>query len=141
MLMIFQNPTEQDAQYKVKSKYENFIGGQWVAPQEGNYFDNISPITGEKYSEVPRSTKADVDKAVEAAHKAQAEWGKKSLAERSQLLLNIADRVEENLEYLAVVETFDNGKPIRECLAADLPLVVDHFRYFAGVIRAEEGAN
>ena len=139
MLMIFQNPTEQDAQYKVKSKYENFIGGQWVAPQEGNYFDNISPITGEKYSEVPRSTKADVDKAVEAAHKAQAEWGKKSLAERSQLLLNIADRVEENLEYLAVVETFDNGKPIRECLAADLPLVVDHFRYFAGVIRAEEG--
>lgn len=137
--MIFQNPTEQDAQYKVKSKYENFIGGQWVAPQEGNYFDNISPITGEKYSEVPRSTKADVDKAVKVAHKAQAEWGKKSLAERSQLLLDIADRVEENLEYLAVVETFDNGKPIRECLAADLPLVVDHFRYFAGVIRAEEG--
>lgn len=137
--MIFQNPTEQDAQYKVKSKYENFIGGQWVPPQDGNYFDNISPITGEKYSEVPRSTKADVDKAVEAAHKAQAEWGQKSLAERSQLLLNIADRVEENLEYLAVVETFDNGKPIRECLAADLPLVVDHFRYFAGVIRAEEG--
>lgn len=137
--MIFTNPNEKDAKYKVKSQYANFIGGQWTEPQEGNYFDNISPITGEAYAKIPRSTKKDVDLAVVAARKAQEDWGKKSPAERSQLLLNIADRVEENLEYLAVIETFDNGKPVRETLTADLPLVVDHFRYFAGVIRAEEG--
>lgn len=137
--MIFTNPNEKDAKYKVKSQYANFIGGQWTEPQEGNYFDNISPITGETYAKIPKSTKKDVDLAVVAARKAQADWGKKSPAERSQLLLNIADRVEANLEYLAVIETFDNGKPVRETLTADLPLVVDHFRYFAGVIRAEEG--
>lgn len=137
--MIYTNPTEPNAQYKVKTQYENFINGQWQAPQQGNYFDNLSPITGEVYSQVPQSTKEDVDLAVQAAQQAQVEWGKKSPAERSQLLLDIADRVEQNLEYLAVIETFDNGKPVRETLTADLPLVVDHFRYFAGVIRAEEG--
>ena len=137
--MIYTNPTEANAQYKVKTQYENFINGQWQAPQQGNYFDNLSPITGEVYSQVPQSTKEDVDLAVQAAQQAQVEWGKKSPAERSQLLLDIADRVEQNLEYLAVIETFDNGKPVRETLTADLPLVVDHFRYFAGVIRAEEG--
>ena len=137
--MIYTNPTEPNAQYKVKTQYENFINGQWQAPQQGNYFDNLSPITGEVYSQVPQSTKEDVDLAVQAAQQAQVEWGKKSPAERAQLLLDIADRVEQNLEYLAVIETFDNGKPVRETLTADLPLVVDHFRYFAGVIRAEEG--
>ncbi|MCD8838763.1 MULTISPECIES: aldehyde dehydrogenase family protein [Staphylococcus] len=137
--MIYTNPTEANAQYKVKTQYENFINGQWQAPQQGNYFDNLSPITGEVYSQVPQSTKEDVDLAVQAAQQAQVEWGKKSPAERAQLLLDIADRVEQNLEYLAVIETFDNGKPVRETLTADLPLVVDHFRYFAGVIRAEEG--
>lgn len=137
--MIYTNPTEPNAQYQVKTQYENFINGQWQAPQQGNYFDNLSPITGEVYSKVPQSTKEDVDLAVQAAQQAQVEWGKKSPAERAQLLLNIADRVEQNLEYLAVIETFDNGKPVRETLTADLPLVVDHFRYFAGVIRAEEG--
>ncbi|MCD8827767.1 MULTISPECIES: acetaldehyde dehydrogenase ExaC [Staphylococcus] len=137
--MLYTNPTEQDAKYKVKSTYANYIGGTWKEPEEGQYFDNISPITGEVYAQIPRSTKADVDLAVAAAKEAQIEWAKQSPAERSQLLLKIADRVEENLEYLAVIETFDNGKPVRETLAADLPLVVDHFRYFAGVIRAEEG--
>ena len=137
--MIYTNPNESNAKYKVKERYSNFIDGSWTDPQEGEYFDNISPITGDNYAKVPRSSQKDVDLAVKAAKKAQVEWGKKSLAERSQLLLDIADRVEENLEYLAVIETFDNGKPVRETLAADLPLVVDHFRYFAGVIRAEEG--
>ena len=137
--MIYTNPNESNAKYKVKEQYSNFIDGSWTEPQEGEFFDNISPITGENYTKVPRSSQKDVDLAVKAAKKAQVEWGKKSLAERSQLLLDIADRVEENLEYLAVIETFDNGKPVRETLAADLPLVVDHFRYFAGVIRAEEG--
>ena len=108
--MIYTNPTEPNAQYKVKTQYENFINGQWQAPQQGNYFDNLSPITGEVYSQVPQSTKEDVDLAVQAAQQAQVEWGKKSPAERSQLLLDIADRVEQNLEYLAVIETFDNGK-------------------------------
>ncbi len=137
--MIYTNPNESNAEYKVKEQYSNFIDGSWTEPQEGEFFDNISPITGENYTKVPRSSQKDVDLAVKAAKKAQVEWEKKSLAERSQLLLDIADRVEENLEYLAVIETFDNGKPVRETLAADLPLVVDHFRYFAGVIRAEEG--
>lgn len=137
--MIYTNPNESNAKYKVKEQYSNFIDGSWIEPQEGEYFDNISPITGDHYAKVPRSSQKDVDLAVKAAKRAQVEWGKKSLAERSQLLLDIADRVEENLEYLAVIETFDNGKPVRETLAADLPLVVDHFRYFAGVIRAEEG--
>lgn len=137
--MAFEYPTAKNAKYKVKDKYQNFIGGKWVDPKNGEFFDNGSPVTGEVYAKIPRSTKEDVDEAVKAAHKAQVEWAKKSPTEHSQLLLDIADRIEENIEELAVIETFDNGKPIRECLAADLPLVVDHFRYFAGVVRAEEG--
>ncbi|WP_426381619.1 acetaldehyde dehydrogenase ExaC [Mammaliicoccus lentus] len=137
--MAFEYPTATNAKYKVKDKYQNFIGGKWVDPKNGEFFDNGSPVTGEVYAKIPRSTKEDVDEAVKAAHKAQVEWAKKSPTEHSQLLLDIADRIEENIEELAVIETFDNGKPIRECLAADLPLVVDHFRYFAGVVRAEEG--
>lgn len=105
----------------------------------GEYFDNISPIDGKAFTKAARSQKADIELALDAAHKAAKSWGKTSAAARSLILNRIADRIEENLEYLAVVETIDNGKPIRETRAADLPLVVDHFRYFAGVIRAEEG--
>ncbi|MFB9860973.1 aldehyde dehydrogenase family protein [Salinicoccus siamensis] len=137
--MTFDFPHKKDAQYKIKAQYENFIGGEWIPPVKGDYFENESPVIGEKVSKVPRSTKEDIDKAVEAAHKAHAEWGLTSPTERSNILLQIADRVEQNLEELAVLETFENGKAVRETLNADLPLVVDHFRYFAGAIRAQEG--
>ena len=123
-----------------KSKYDNFIGGKFVAPVEGAYFDNVSPIDGKVFTQAARSTKADVNLALDAAHEAFKTWGKSSAAYRSSVLNKIADRIEANLEYLAVVEAIDNGKAIRETRAADLPLVIDHFRYFAGVIRAEEGS-
>lgn len=123
-----------------KARYENFIGGAWVAPTRGQYFENYSPVDGTLIAEVPRSTHEDIDLALDAAHKAFATWSKTSVAERSNVLLKIADITEKNLAYLAAVETMDNGKPIRETLNADLPLVVDHYRYFAGVIRAEEGS-
>lgn len=122
-----------------KTRYENFIGGKWVAPEAGRYFKNISPINGQVLCEVPRSTAADVEKALDAAHAAKDKWGKMSVAERSLILLRIADRIEENLELIAEAETWDNGKPIRETRAADIPLVIDHFRYYAGLIRAQEG--
>ena len=137
--MVFEFPNKQDAKYKVKSQYENFIGGEWTAPSDNEYFENESPVLGEVVSKVPRSKQADVDKAVAAATEAQKSWGLTSPTERSNILLKIADRVEEHLEELAVLETFENGKAVRETLNADLPLVVDHFRYFAGVIRAQEG--
>jgi aldehyde dehydrogenase len=124
---------------KFKEQYENFIGGEWVAPRGGEYFDNISPVDGKPFTKVARSTAEDIELALDAAHKAAGSWGSTSATERSNLLWKIADRIEENLEMLARVETWDNGKPIRETLAADLPLAVDHFRYFAGVIRAETG--
>ena len=122
-----------------KSRYDNFIGGKFVAPVKGQYFDNITPITGAKVCEVARSTSEDVELALDAAHAAKDAWGKTSPAERSNTLLKIADRIEENLELIATAETWDNGKPIRETTAADIPLSVDHFRYFAGVLRAQEG--
>lgn len=137
--MVFEFPHKENAKYKVKAQYENYIGGEWVAPSGGQYFENESPVIGKTVSKVPRSTKEDVDKAVAAAHEAQKSWGETSPTERSNVLLKIADRIEENLEELAVLETFENGKAIRETLNADLPLVVDHYRYFAGVIRAQEG--
>jgi aldehyde dehydrogenase len=121
-----------------KDQYENFIGGEWVQPSKGEYFDNISPVDGKAFTKIPRSSSEDVDLAVKAAWKAAATWGKTSVAERSNVLLKIADRMEQNLELLAKVETWDNGKPVRETKAADLPLAIDHFRYFAGVIRADE---
>jgi len=125
---------------KLKARYQNFIGGEYCAPVDGQYFENPSPIDGKVFCEVPRSGAKDVDNAVKAARKAFDEhWRHTSAAERSRVLLRIAQITEDNLEHLARVETVDNGKPIRETLAADLPLVVDHFRYFAGVIRAEEG--
>ncbi|MBN9017868.1 MAG: aldehyde dehydrogenase family protein [Rhizobiales bacterium] len=123
-----------------KPRYENFIGGEWVAPLGGRYFDNTSPITGQKITEVPRSQKEDIDLALDAAHKAKDAWGKTSTTARAIILNKIADGMEENLDLLALAETWDNGKPIRETTAADLPLAVDHFRYFAGAVRAQEGS-
>jgi aldehyde dehydrogenase len=123
-----------------KERYENFIGGKWVAPTKGEYFDNISPINGQVFTHAARSTKEDVELALDAAHKAFETWSKTSPAERSNVLLKIAQVMEDNLEYLATIECIDNGKAIRETRAADLPLCIDHFRYFAGVIRGEEGA-
>ncbi len=123
-----------------KPKYENYIGGNWTAPVGGEYFDNISPINGQVFTQVARSKKEDVDLALDAAHKAFVTWSRSTPTERSNILVRIAQVIEDNLNYLATIETIDNGKPIRETINADLPLVVDHFRYFAGVIRAEEGS-
>jgi aldehyde dehydrogenase len=123
----------------VKSKYENFIGGRWVAPVKGKYFTDYSPINGEPICEIARSSAEDVEKALDAAHAVKDLWGRTATALRSSILLKIADKMEENLELLALAETLDNGKPIRETRAADVPLSIDHFRYFAGCIRAEEG--
>ena len=122
-----------------KSQYENYIGGEWVPPVDGEYFENNSPVDGSLIAKVPKSNKNDIDLAVKAAWKAAPEWNNSSATERSALLNKIADRIEENLDYLAKAETWDNGKAIRESTAADLPLAIDHFRYFAGVIRAESG--
>lgn len=123
-----------------KSTYENFIGGRWVAPVKGEYFENSSPVDGKVFSRVARSTEEDINLALDAAWEAASRWNNSSATERAIILNKIADRLEENLEYLARVETWDNGKAVRETLAADLPLAIDHFRYFAGVIRAEEGS-
>jgi len=124
----------------LKNSYDNFIGGKWVPPVRGQYFDNPSPITGERFCEVARSTAEDIELALDAAHAAKDAWGRTSVAERSLILNKIADRLEANLGLLAMVETIDNGKPIRETRAADLPLAIDHFRYFAGCVRAQEGS-
>ncbi|MFT3949229.1 MAG: aldehyde dehydrogenase family protein [Agriterribacter sp.] len=122
-----------------REKYDHFIGGKWVKPENGEYFDNVSPIDGKVFTKAARGNAKDIEKAIDAAHKAFETWSKTAAAYRSNLLLKIAQIAEDNLEYLATVETIDNGKAIRETRAADLPLVVDHFRYFAGVIRSEEG--
>src|ERR1700726_1848176 len=123
-----------------KKRYDNYIGGKWVPPVKGQYFENISPMIGRPFTEVARSTAEDIELALDAAHAAKAKWGNTSPAERASVLLKIADRMEANLEMLALAETIDNGKPIRETLAADLPLAVDHFRYFAACVRAQEGS-
>ena len=122
------------------ARYDNFIGGQWVPPKAGRYFDNTTPITGAKMSEIARSDESDINAALDAAHAAADAWGRTSPQERSNILLKIADRMEANLQLLASAETWDNGKPIRETMAADVPLAIDHFRYFAGVLRAQEGS-
>lgn len=124
-----------------KEKYDNYINGQWTAPVNGNYFDVVSPIDGKVFTKAAHSSKEDLELAVNAAHAAFQTWGKTSATERSIMLHKIADRIEANLEYIAAVETVDNGKAVRETLAADIPLAIDHFRYFAGVIRAEEGSH
>ena len=122
-----------------KDRYDNFIGGQWVPPVGGEYFDDPSPVDGQVFTQVARSSEGDVEKALDAAWKAAETWNRTTVAERAIVLNKIADRMEEKLEQLAVAETWENGKPVRECLAADIPLAIDHFRYFAGVIRAQEG--
>ena len=124
----------------LRTRYDNFIGGGWKAPAKGRYFTNKSPIDGRTLCEVARSDAEDVERARDAAPEAQEKWGRTAPAERARLLSKIADRIEDNLELLAHVETRDNGKPIRETLNADVPLAADHFRYFAGCIRAEEGS-
>ncbi|SFF98679.1 aldehyde dehydrogenase [Novosphingobium sp. CF614] len=120
--------------------YDNFIGGRWVAPRAGRYFDNVSPITGKPVCQVARSDADDIELALDAAHAAKDGWGRTAPAERSVILNRIADRMEQNLAKLALAETWDNGKPLRETTAADIPLAIDHFRYFAGCIRAQEGS-
>ncbi|MCQ9325588.1 acetaldehyde dehydrogenase ExaC [Neisseria dentiae] len=137
--MKYAAPNTEGSIVQFKAQYENYIGGKWVPPVGGEYFDDISPVNGKPFARVPRSQAADVEKALDAAHAAKEAWGKTSVTERSNLLLKIADRIEANLEKIAVAETWENGKPVRETLAADIPLAVDHFRYFAGVIRAQEG--
>jgi aldehyde dehydrogenase len=138
--MIYTKPGSSDALVNFKSQYDNFIGGQWVPPVGGEYFTNSSPVDGQAFCQVARSDARDIELALDAAHAAKDTWGKTSVTERANLLLKIADRVEQNLECLAVVETWENGKAVRETLNADLPLFVDHFRYFAGCIRAQEGS-
>ena len=121
-----------------KGRYDNFIGGQWVAPSSGRYFDNTSPVNGQKLCEIARSDAGDIDLALDAAHATKERWGRTAVAERANLMNAIAQKMEDNLELLARAESWDNGKPIREAMAADLPLAIDHFRYFAGCIRAQE---
>ncbi|MFC5559558.1 aldehyde dehydrogenase [Ureibacillus thermophilus] len=133
-------PNTEGAIVNFKEKYDNYIGGKWVPPVNGEYFDNITPVTGKPYTKVARSTAEDIELALDAAHQAKDAWGRTSVAERARILNKIADRMEENLEKLAVAESWENGKPVRETLNADIPLAIDHFRYFAGVIRAQEGS-
>ena len=137
--MTYAFPNTDGALINFKSRYENFIGGEWVKPVKGNYFENITPVLGKPFCEVARSTAEDIDLALDAAHKARKGWAATSVGDRAAILNKIADRFEENLEMLAVAETWDNGKPLRETMAADIPLAIDHFRYFAGCIRAQEG--
>ena len=138
--MVYAMPNTEGSKVTFKDKYENFINGEWKAPVKGQYFENVSPVTGKKFTEIARSTAEDVELALDAAHAAKDAWGKTSVTERANALLKIADRMEQNLEMLAVAETWDNGKAVRETLNADLPLAIDHFRYFAGAIRAQEGS-
>ncbi|ATP39821.1 aldehyde dehydrogenase [Solibacillus sp. R5-41] len=137
--MIYSNPNSAGAVVNFKDQYENFIGGEWVAPVGGEYFDVKSPVTGKVYTKVARSKEADIELALDAAHAAKDAWAMTSVAYRANILNKIADRIEQNLEMIAVAETWDNGKAVRETLNADIPLAIDHFRYFAGAIRAQEG--
>ena len=138
--MVYTNPNQPGSKVSFKPRYGNYIGGEFVAPAKGNYFENVSPVNGRAFCEIPRSTAEDIEKALDAAHAAKDAWGRTSPAERAVILNKIADRMEANLEMLAVAETWENGKPVRETMAADLPLAIDHFRYFAGAVRAQEGS-
>ncbi len=138
--MIYNKPGTPGAIINFKPQYQNFIGGRWTKPVNNLYFNNTSPVDGQVFCQVPRSGSVDIEMAITAAHEAKDSWGKTAVTERANILLRIADRIEQNIEYLAIAETWDNGKAVRETLAADLPLVVDHFRYFAGCIRAQEGS-
>src|SRR4026209_527659 len=137
--MLHQVIETLNSRVALRPRYENFIGGKWVAPVDGGYSDNVSPITGKTVCQIARSQAADFELALDAAHKAKEAWGNTAPAKRAEILNKIADRMEENLKVLAAVETIDNGKPIRETTFADIPLAIDHFRYFAACIRAQEG--
>ncbi|GAF58213.1 aldehyde dehydrogenase [Psychrobacter sp. JCM 18902] len=137
--MLYAYPNTENSPVQFRKKYDNFINGEWVAPIDGEYFDNSSPIDGKVFCQVARSKEADVEAALDAAHAAKDAWGKTSVTERSNMLLKLADGIEANLEAIAIAESYENGKPVRETLAADIPIAMDHLRYFAGVIRAQEG--
>ena len=138
-MTVYPNPGTAGSPIDVKSRYGHFIGGQWVDPIKGEYFENPTPVTGQVFTEIARGTAEDIEAALDAAHAAADAWGRTSHTDRSNVLLRIADRMEAHLEEIAVIETWDNGKAVRETLNADIPLAVDHFRYFAGVLRAQEG--
>ena len=138
-MSVYAAPGSAGSIVEFRPRYDHWIGGQYVAPSSGEYFENVTPVTGRVFTEVARGNAADIDKALDAAHKAAPAWGKTSVTERANILNKIADRMEANLEKIAVAETWENGKPVRETLAADIPLAIDHFRYFAGCIRAQEG--
>lgn len=137
--MLYAYPNTENSPVQFREKYDNFINGEWVAPIDGEYFDNSSPIDGKIFCQIARSKEADVEAALDAAHAAKDAWGKTSVTERSNILLKLADGIEANLEAIAIAESYENGKPVRETLAADIPIAIDHLRYFAGVIRAQEG--
>ena len=137
--MIYANPNTEGSLVQFKERYENYIGGEWVPPVKGQYLEVKSPVTGKVFTLVARSSEEDIELALDAAHAAKDAWGKTSVTYRANILNKIADRIEANLEMLAVTETWDNGKAVRETLNADIPLAIDHFRYFAGVIRAQQG--
>src|SRR5690625_3376310 len=139
-MVVYANPNTDGAVVNFKSCYEHFIGGEWVPPAKGQYFENPSPVTGQTFCEIARGTAEDIEAALDAAHKAAPTWNKSSPTERAALLLTMADRMEENLEKLAVADAWDNGKAVRETLNADMPLAIDHLRYFAGAVRAQEGS-
>jgi aldehyde dehydrogenase len=139
-MTIYSPPGSDGAIVNYETRYDHWIGGEYVPPAKGQYFENPSPVTGQNFTEIARGTADDVEKALDAAHGAADSWGRTSVAERANILNKIADRMEENLEKLAVAEAWENGKPVRETLAADIPLAIDHFRYFAGAIRAQEGS-
>ena len=139
-MTVYARPGTDGSVMTFESRYGNYIGGEWVAPTQGRYFENPTPVTGKAFCEVARSDESDVEKALDAAHAAAPAWGKTSPAERAVILNKVADRIEANLESIAVAESWDNGKPVRETLNADIPLAVDHFRYFAGALRAQEGS-
>ncbi len=132
-------PGEAGSPVALEQRYENFIGGKWIAPTTGEYRDNLTPSTGEPFCEVAHSGAEDIELALDAAHAAKDDWGGRSPTDRAAVLNAIADAIDENMEMLAVAESYENGKPVRETLAADIPLAADHFRYFAGAIRSEEG--
>ncbi|WP_352338759.1 aldehyde dehydrogenase family protein [Psychrobacter sp. 16-MNA-CIBAN-0192] len=137
--MLYAYPNTENSPVQFRKKYDNFINGEWVAPVDGEYFDNPSPIDGKIICQVARSKAADIEIALDAAHAAKDAWGKTSVTERSNTLLKLADSIEANIENIAIAECYENGKPVRETLAADIPLAVDHLRYFAGALRAQEG--
>ncbi len=139
-MTVYVPPGQPGSVVTYEARYDNWIGGERVPPVKGMYFENVSPVNGQPFCEVARSTKEDVELALDAAHQAAPAWGKTAPAERAVILNKIADRIEQNLEKIAVAETWDNGKPVRETIGADIPLAIDHFRYFAGVIRAQEGS-